>query len=397
MINNITVPEYKEILPMICLDDSHHLNGNVVDDASLEVMLRIEKEMQRLKVMGSDERRTLWLEIHLPGRGYQWEEDRRDRNGNIWYWITTANYEGFHYLIFCDGCFRIIDLRSHTHVHGERDSEHHTYADVRKPLLRLERYVKDIVDAICETPAAYNEYVEQNLPYWKKHGTIPRSVLNSICPMYRRVADPESEIELLENVRKSSLTVFDEMTLNVYMHYWRLAYVAYMTRGSFEPKASDYYDGFDDRELFTHSSKGTYELEGLSLDSQEDFIKWERENSPYHCLDVAYARIHLWPVRDEDSEKWHFELGYHVGGYFRDVLNIVRALYEQGVVIGIRHWVDEALEQLREEDVVGVCPSPNKYREEISVPYVGDGVTRKMVNAIVRATTWKKEEEALPL
>ena len=163
MINNITVPEYKEILPMICLDDSHHLNGNVVDDATLEVMLRIEKEMQRLKVMGSDERRTLWLEIHLPGRGYQWEEDRRDRNGNIWYWITTANYEGFHYLIFCDGCFRIIDLRSHTHVHGERDSEHHTYADVCKPLLRLERYVKDIVDAICETPAAYNEYVEQNL------------------------------------------------------------------------------------------------------------------------------------------------------------------------------------------------------------------------------------------
>lgn len=72
MINNITVPEYKEILPMICLDDSHHLNGNVVDDASLEVMLRIEKEMQRLKVMGSDERRTLWLEIHLPGRGYQY-------------------------------------------------------------------------------------------------------------------------------------------------------------------------------------------------------------------------------------------------------------------------------------------------------------------------------------
>lgn len=77
--------------------------------------------------------------------------------------------------------------------------------------------------------------------------------------------------------------------------------------------------------------------------------------------------------------------------------DIVCALYEQGVVIGIGYWVDEALEQLREDDVVGVCPSPNKYREEISVPYVGDGITRKMVNAIVRATTWKKEEEALPL
>lgn len=396
MINNITVPEYKEIWPLICLDDSHHLNGNIVDNASLEVMLRIEKEMQRLKVMGSDERRSLWLEIHLPGRGYHWGEDRRDRNGNLWYWITTANYEGFHYLLFGDNHFRFIDLRSHSHVHGERNPEH-IYADVSEPLLRLEKYVKEVVDAICETPATYNEYVEQNLPYWKKRGSIPRSVLNRICPLYRDVADPKSEIELLEKVRKGPLTTFDEMTLNVYMHYWRLAYVAYRTLDDFEPEPKEFYDEMDDREVFGHSSKGDRELKGYNLDSQEDYLEWEKENSLYHCHDVAYARIHLWPVRDDDSGEWHFELSYNVVGYFRDVLNIVRALYEQGVVIGIGHWADEALAKLREEDIVEVCPRPNKYREEISVPEAGDVITRKMVNAIVRATTWQKEEEVLPL
>ncbi len=72
-------------------------------------------------------------------------------------------------------------------------------------------------------------------------------------------------------------------------------------------------------------------------------------NSSFHCYDVAYARIHLYPVRNEDNGKWHFELSYNVGGYFRNVLNIVRALFEQGVV-------------------VGVCPGSNKYREEIAVP-----------------------------
>lgn len=33
--------------PLLCIDGA--LNGNVVDDASLEVMLRIEKEMHRLQ------------------------------------------------------------------------------------------------------------------------------------------------------------------------------------------------------------------------------------------------------------------------------------------------------------------------------------------------------------
>ena len=100
MINNILVPEYKELWPLLVHDRA--LNGNVVDDASLEVMLRIENEMRRLKVMGDDERRSLWLEIHLPGRRYYWGEDKRDRNGNIWYWISTGNYRGFHYLLLGD-------------------------------------------------------------------------------------------------------------------------------------------------------------------------------------------------------------------------------------------------------------------------------------------------------
>ena len=36
--------------PLLCIDGA--LNGNVVDDASLEVMLRIEKEMHRLRAKG---------------------------------------------------------------------------------------------------------------------------------------------------------------------------------------------------------------------------------------------------------------------------------------------------------------------------------------------------------
>lgn len=391
MINNIIVPEYKDLWPLLGLDRA--LNGNVVDDASLEVMLRIENEMRRLKVMGDDERRSLWLEIHLPGRRYYWGEDKRDRNGNLWYRLSTGNYRGFHYMLLSDKRHKFIDLRSQPFVGDERNPEHR-YKDVFKPLLRLEEYVRNVVDAVCANPDEYNDYVETNLPYWKKSEVIKRSVLNGICPLYRRVEDPEAEIELLEAVRDSQLTVVKEMTLNAYMHYWRLAYVAYRTHNDFEPDSPDEYVAESDREIFKYSSKG-YNLEEYDLDSQDDFIKWKKANTLYHCFDVAYARVHMWPVR-EDSGLWHFEMSYNVGGYFRDILNIVRALYEQGIIVGIHYWVDDALAKLREEDTVRISPCPNKYQEEISLPTVGDCVTRKMVNAIIRETVWDKEESVLP-
>lgn len=151
-------------------------------------------------------------------------------------------------MLLSDKRHKFIDLRSQPFVGDERNPEHR-YKDVLKPLLRLEEYVRNMVDAVCTNPDEYNDYVEANLPYWKKQGVIRRSVLNGICPLYRRVEDPELEIDLLEAVRDSQLTVLKEMTLNVYMHYWRLAYVAYRTHNDFEPDSPDEYVAESDREL----------------------------------------------------------------------------------------------------------------------------------------------------
>lgn len=391
MINNISIPEYKELWPLLNLDGS--LNGCVANDSSMEVMLRIEQSLQRLQEGDIDGQRTLWLEIHLPGRNYYWGEDKRDKNGNIWYRITTGCYRDMHYLLLYDTHHKFIDLRSQPSAFEQRNPGHQYY-DVRDALLRLEKYLSEIVDSICTDPDSYNEYIAVNLPFWKRHGEIKRSALNRICPSYRRVDNPEKEILLLEKMLNRRVSTFSEMTLNIYMHYWRMAYVAYRTMSDFEPSPTGAFAELSDREIFKHSSKG-YHLEGYDLDSQDDFIRWEAENSPYHCLDVAYARIHLWPVRDKNG-LWHFETGFHVRGYFRDMLNIVRNLYDQGVIVGISYWADEALAQLKEEDTVTITPCPDKYREEIHLPYAGDGITRKMVNAIIRETTWKAEKPVLP-
>lgn len=53
-------------------------------------MLRIEKTMSRLKVMGDDDRRFFWIWAQV---------NKRERE---WLQVLTAHYNDFHYLILSD-------------------------------------------------------------------------------------------------------------------------------------------------------------------------------------------------------------------------------------------------------------------------------------------------------
>ena len=98
---------------MLALGMGHDWNGNIVDDASLKVMLRIEKTMQRLAVMGEDDCRFLWItmEAPRPSDDYDdggWEEEP-DGEGRLWYELMTAHSRDFHYLILSNRCCRSWD------------------------------------------------------------------------------------------------------------------------------------------------------------------------------------------------------------------------------------------------------------------------------------------------
>ena len=131
-------------------------------------------------------------------------------------------------------------------------------------------------------------------------------------------------------------------------------------------------------------------------------MKWKSENAMYHNLDVVYARIHLAPVWNEERKGWEFHLWFSVYGYYPDVLKIAEVLYEHGIRVVISP-TDTLLGILREDDFIGVVPSPDKYMNrdgttnQIDLPWVEDDITQEVIDQLIALIQWEPEEQVLPM
>ena len=408
MKKNIPILKYNDLKYLMALAGDP-FDGVVADDASLSVMLRIEETMQRLCPMGNDDIRWLWIEIKAPDKCCRMES--ADNNGNYWYELSTARYKDFHYMVLRNRGRRLITLQSAKHIGEERKPDPY-YGNVEQPLLLLEKYVNALVDWICEDAEGYNAYVENHLPYSKRCGRIRRSDLNRICPVYKTFERPDLVVSVLKRMKSLPLWMIEKMTLRTYMHVWRIAYEAYRTKDSFEPDKPMAYHGLTDESIFiSHNSKGR-EIENYDLDSEEGYLAWDKDYSPYHCNDVAYARIHLIPRKNEGYDfdqdipvaegMWYFELSFSVYGYSQDVVNIFEALSDAG--IGVLSYSAERLYKMASEtDWVSISPVPNKYTyddeigNEISLPSVSDDITEELVNEVISIVEWEPEQKVKPI
>ena len=408
MKKNIPILKYNDLKYLMALAGGP-FDGVVADDASLSVMLRIEETMQRLCPMGNDDIRWLWIEIKAPDKRCRMES--ADNNGNYWYELSTARYKDFHYMVLRNRGRRLITLQSAKHIGEERKPDPY-YGNVEQPLLLLEKYVNALVDWICEDAEGYNAYVENHLPYSKRCGRIRRSDLNRICPVYKTFERPDLVVSVLKRMKSLPLWMIEKMTLRTYMHVWRIAYEAYRTKDSFEPDKPMAYHGLTDESIFiSHNSKGR-EIENYDLDSEEGYLAWDKDYSPYHCNDVAYARIHLIPRKNEGYDfdqdipvaegMWYFELSFSVYGYSQDVVNIFEALSDAG--IGVLSYSAERLYKMASEtDWVSISPVPNKYTyddeigNEISLPSVSDDITEELVNEVISIVEWEPEQKVKPI
>ncbi len=389
-MENLPILNYRDLAQLWQYSSWDLFDGSIADDASLEVMLRIEKAMQRLKVMGDDNRRCVWIRLKAPHR-------KADRYGDAdekdYYWaqLLTANYKDFHYLLLEDPeASRYFDLRSAKNTSAKREES--TGVDVKDALLKLEVYVDALIDSICENSDNYNQYVAEHLPYSLREGKIKRSVLNKIILDMAMFKNRERAVEVLSLHLNTPIWYSCKMTLRIYMHVWRIAYDSYKMN-NLDWRAYD-SDTLSDEEVFiSHNSKGS-EVKGLDWDSEEDFIRWEDANSTYHCNDVAYARISLcarnkkeyYDDVDVPDGNWFFTLGYGVAGYSDDMIAILDGLLDKGINV-LSHDTDRLLRMAEETDYVGITPNPNKYANddtignEIRLPY-------EHRQEIIAATEW---------
>lgn len=395
-MKKLPVLKYNDLRDLMCLNITRHLNGVVIDDASLEVMLRIEKTMQRLKVMGSDARRILWIEIKAPGKRNR--EEFADANDNYWYQVCSAHYKDFHYMLICNAEGRLISLQNRESIKGKRKPDA-WYGDVSKPLMKIERYIIKLVDCICENPDEYNNYVEDHLPYSKREGKIKRSILNRICPEYCTFDDPQHVVDVIKKYEALSMTTFEKMTLRTYIHVWRIAYVAYQTKDRYRPMPMSDFEGLSDMEIFISYNPKGHKIEEMDLDSEEDYLKWKKENSVYHCMEVAYARIFLYPVKEEGH--WCLSLDYSIYGYTQDVFNILESLWQEGIRVKCSHAMTRILRYAQETDYVGIAQisNPRAYNDvignQIKLPNDEEN-SAQQVAEIISAAKWKKQIKVRP-
>ena len=389
MKREIPVFQYDDAWQILARGD--RLNGLVIDAGSEEVMLRIEASMSKLKVMGDDDRRFFWIWAQV---------NKRERE---WLQVLTAHYNDFHYLILGDNRSEMAVLQNAESICSNEEKYRE---DVKKPLLALETHVKAVVDWVCEAPEEYHAYVERYLPYDKRNGDIPRKVFYSIDPEWHDGKDDERLIRGLEEVKAAAPLEFDSITLRTYITVWSAAYrilsqIRYDERDKgYERKLLHDAQTMDDIELFMEYDSKGQEIEGLNLDSQEDYEKWRKANCGFHCMDVSYARIHLSPWRENESESYRFHLNFGVYGFYDEVAEIAIALHKQGITLKVDE-IDSILKILRQEDMVGFRPHPDKYMNrdgvtnQVWLPHIGD-VTREVYWKIIKSTKWHKQHKPWP-
>ena len=389
MKREIPVFQYDDAWQILARGD--RLNGLVIDAGSEEVMLRIEASMSKLKVMGDDDRCFFWIWAQV---------NKRERE---WLQVLTAHYNDFHYLILGDNRSEMAVLQNAESIYSNEEKYRE---DVKEPLLALETHVKAVVDWVCEAPEEYHAYVERYLPYDKRDGDIPRKVLYSIDPEWHDDKDDTRLINGLEEVKVAAPSEFDSITLRTYITVWSAAYrilsqIRYDERDKgYERKLLHDAQTMDDIELFMEYDSKGQEIEGLNLDSQEDYEKWRKANCGFHCMDVSYARIHLSPWRENESESYRFHLNFGVYGFYDEVAEIAIALHKQGITLKVDE-IDSILKILRQEDMVGFRPHPDKYMNrdgvtnQVWLPHIGD-VTREVYWKIIKSTKWHKQHKPWP-
>ena len=395
----------------------------VVGGNMLGRLVGIQRQFERLAVMGDDEYRGFYIEVPRPAPE-EWgdaeeliasgEYDSREAFLADWLAFNPMETRWFHVASARYGdsrSLRVTDRKRTmfiiTNCSACADGTHDD-AWCRDILTHLFDYLQRLIDVVVANPDGFNDYVAHNLPYQQRTGRIAQRELNRIIPNCKiEVEDKETAIKALEDsVHGRSVPPLETMTIRRYCSYYRIANEAYEAyyrkRGASGRVYEDPQDVPEElRDVAYYKRMKFVDVEVLyDIDSPADFIRFATE----HYGELGLSRLNIF-ASNKRQQGWMIVVSNSYSANVGLAIEVATALYKAGAPLLI-YDAEKLLRILREEDWVRLIPSSFHnymgYQEEgivYELPWeyecsddVDSPLTREQYQAIVSLAEWQPEE-----
>ena len=400
----------------------------VVGGDMLERMVGIQRQFERLAVMGDDEYRGFYIEVPRPAPE-EW--------GDAEELIASGEYDSREAFLADWLAFNPMETRW-SHVASSRygDSRSLRVTDRKRTmfiitncpacadgapddawcrdiLTRLFDYLQRLIDVVVANPDGFNDYVAHNLPYQQRTGRIAQKELNRIVSNCKIVVeDPETAIKALEDsVHGRSVPPLKTMTIRLYCTYYRIAneaYEAYYRKRGASGRVYEDPQGVPEelRDVAYYKRMKFVDVEALyDIDSPEDFIRFATD----HYGELGLSRLNIF-ASNKCQQGWMIVVSNSYSANVGLAIEVATALYKAGAPLLI-YDAEKLLRILREEDWVRLVPDSFHnymgYQEEgivYELPWEyecsddGDSpLTLEQYHAIVSLTEWQPEEQVRPI
>lgn len=339
----------------------------VVGGNMLGRLVGIQRQFERLAVMGDDEYRGFYIEVPRPAPE-EWgdaeelissgEYDSREAFLADWLAFNPMETRWFHVASARYGdsrSLRVTDRKRTmfiiTNCSACADGTHDD-AWCRDILTHLFDYLQRLIDVVVANPNGFNDYVAHNLPYQQRTGRIAQRELNRIIPNCKiEVEDKETAIKALEDsVHGRSVPPLETMTIRRYCSYYRIANEAYEAyyrkRGASGRVYEDPQDVPEElRDVAYYKRMKFVDVEVLyDIDSPADFIRFATD----HYGELGLSRLNIF-ASNKRQQGWMIVVSNSYSANVGLAIEVATALYKAGAPLLI-YDAEKLLRILREED-----------------------------------------------
>ena len=400
----------------------------VVGCDMLERLIEIQRQFERMAVMGDDEYRGFYIEVPRP-TPEEWGDaeeliasggyDSREAFLADWLASNPMDTRWFHVASNRYGDSRSIRVtdRKRTRFIITNDSK---CTDVepddtwcRENLTRLFDYLERMIDVIVANPDVFNDYVAHNLPYQQRIGWIAQKEFNRIVPNFKiEVEDRETAIKALEDsMHGHSAPLFETMTIRRYCTYYRIANEVYEDyhrkrglRGRIHADPQDVPEELLDV-VYYKRKKFVDVTEMYDIDSPDDFMRFATD----HYGELGLSRLNIFASHDR-QQGWKIVVSNSYSANAGLAIEVATALYKAGTPLLI-YDAEKFLRILLEKDYVRLVPDSYHnymgYQEEgvvYELPWeyecsddANSVLAKEQYQAIVTNAEWQPEDLVKPI